>query len=183
MEVKGVSFESLRMFVLEKFGEKERDRWLNALSPNARDACANPIVSKWYPMKEYVESMKKICELFYDGDPHGAWDLGRSDASYGMKGIYKAFARVASTEFVLGRAKLILPLYYRPCKLEVIEKSKGHALLRITEFPEMDEFNELNIGGFIEGTGKICGAKNIRVEITNSLAKGGPYTEYEGSWG
>ena len=108
--------------------------------------------------------------------------MGRSDADYRLKGIYKAFIRIATVGFVISRVKMILPMYFRPSILKVTEKSKKDVTLRIVEFPEFDEYIELIIGGFMERTTELRRCRGVSVEIPKSVTKADPYTEYRVSW-
>jgi len=183
MDVKGVTLESGKKFVIDNFGEEGYNQWMSSLDSDVRDAYAESIVTKWYLMRRnYVEPRKKVCELFYGGDLKGLWDMGRSDADHGLKGIYKAFIRIATVGFVISRAKMILPMYFRPSVLKVTEKSKKDVTIRIVEFPEFDEYVELIIGGFMERTTELCRCKGVNVEIPKSVTKADPYTEYHVSW-
>lgn len=184
MEVNGAAVLSLPLFVKTRFGEEGFQRWLDALSGQAREVFSTPIFqSSWYPMKEIlVEPTRSICELFYHGDLKGAWDCGRHSADHGLRGIYKVFVRLSSPEFLINKASVILPTYYRPSRMLVIENKKGLAIVRVLDFPEMDTVIELRMAGWMERALEISGCKNVRMTIACSLTEGAPYTEFHGSW-
>jgi hypothetical protein len=184
MEVNGAAVLSLPLFIKAEHGEEAFQRWLDSLPEQARNVFSTPIFqSAWYPMKEIlVEPTKKICELFYGGDLKGAWDCGRYSADHGLRGIYKIFVRLSSPEFLINKASIILPTYYRPSKMKVIENAKGHAIVRVIEFPEMDKVIELRMAGWMERALEISGCKDVHMKLICSLTEGAPYTEFEGSW-
>jgi hypothetical protein len=122
MEVNGAAVVSLPLFIKDRYGEEGFRRWLDSLSEQSREIFSLPVFqSSWYPMKEIlVEPTKKLCELFFDGNLKGAWVCGRHSADHGLRGIYKVFVRLSSPEFLINKASVILPTYYRPSKMKVI---------------------------------------------------------------
>jgi hypothetical protein len=184
MEVNGAAVISLPLFIKEKFGEQGLQRWLEALPEQARNVYSTPIFqSAWYPMKDIlVDPTKKLCELFYNGDLQGAWDCGRFSADHGLRGIYKIFVRLSSPEFLINKASIILPTYYRPSTMQVVENAQGHAIVRVVDFPEIDKVIELRMGGWMERALEISGCKDVQMKIVCSITEGAPYTEFQGSW-
>lgn len=184
MLVKGTAVLTLPLFIQSKFGEDAFQDWLSHLTAQARDVYTSSILpTNWYPVKEIlVEPTRKVCELFYKGSMDGAWELGRFSAEHGLKGIYKVFVKFGSVQFMIRRATTILPTYYDSCRIDVVHFSGKHTVLHITKFQSPDEIIEQRIGGWMERALEICGCNGIKVDITKSLAKGDPVTEYHISW-
>ena len=184
MEVKGTAIVTVPLFIKERFGEGGLNRWVNALTPEARKVYPNSILaSNWYPLKEVlIEPLHKICGLFYAGDPKGARESGRFSADYSLKGIYKIFVKLGSPEFMLRRAGSILPMYYTPSEMKVVESRKGQGIMQITKFPEMDQVLEIRIVGWMERAVEISGGKQPHIKITKSLTAGDPLTEFLATW-
>lgn len=184
MEAKGTAALALMAFVKSKFGEQRFNEWLAALSPQAKAVYSAPVLSSsWFPIKEILsEPTKVICDMFYGGQVTGAFECGKFSADHALKGIYRMFVQLGSPQFIIDRATVVLPTYYRPSKLEITGKSKNGVVLRITEFPESDKYIENRIAGWVEGALVICGCKNLQVKITASKAAGQPYTEISSSW-
>jgi hypothetical protein len=180
MEAKGTAIEILPKFVEDRFGPGSLKEWISVLPEEARREFSDGILSfRWYPLKTIlVVPTLRVCQLFYDGDTRGALDIGRFSAEYALKGIYKVFLKVRSPEFLIDRASRILPTYYRPSAMEVVEASEGRCTLRVTDFQEMDEVIELRIKGWIEKAGEIAGGRNIACSIRESLTKSSPHTDF-----
>jgi len=115
MNVKGTALAVLPIFIESKFGQEGLNKWLESLNSEAvalyQDS--NTIkVNQWYPLKEsYLEPTAALCELFYDNDPKGAWEVGRFSADYALKGVYKAFVKMTSVSFFIMRASLLMTTY------------------------------------------------------------------------
>ena len=184
MDVNGTAVISIPLFIKSKFGEEKFKFWLDSLSPEAYDVYKTSVFpSLWYPMKEIlIEPTKNICDLFYNGSLNGAWESGRFSAEYGLKGIYKMFVKLSSPEFLIKKASVILPTYYRPSAMKVIENTKGYAMVRVTEFLEMEKVIEHRMGGWMERALEICGCQEVKMEITKSITTGDPYTEFQSTW-
>jgi len=183
-EVKGATIKDFPRYVKEILGEEAYQKWLSTLPDESKKIFSSQILSsKWYSFRYCdLEPQKKIAELFYNNDPISAQKVGRWQADSAFTGIYKAFVKIGSPSFIISNASNLMTTFYRPTKLEVVEKEKNHVKIRITQFPEIEEITEQNIYGFIIRTMEICGCHNIQAKVNFSLAKGDAFTEIEGSW-
>jgi hypothetical protein len=184
MKVKGSAIETLPIFIKDEFGDDNYEKWLSSLSSEAREVYKSRInTSAWYPLKQtLLEPTKKICELFYKGNIKGAWESGRFSAEKGLKGVYKMFIKFGSVQFLLKKASTILPTYFDPSHIDILEMEDKNALLHITQFEDADIVVDNRIGGWVERALEISGCNNIKVDIRKSLAKGDPVTELKLAW-
>lgn len=184
MKVKGSAVTTLPLFIKETFGEEAFQKWLEALSPEAKDTYSVPILTtNWYPLKTILsEPTQKICELFYNGNIKGAWESGRFSAEHGLRGVYKVFIKFGSVHFLIKKASTILPSYYEPSSIEVIEFGDKKSIVHITKFEDADKTIDQRIGGWMERALEISGCKNVKVDITKSITKGDPITEFKLAW-
>lgn len=184
MQVKGSAIAPMPKFITEKHGESGCQRWLDALTPDAKQVYSGRIMANnWYPFKELmVEPTAKMCELFYGGNVRGATEAGRYSADIGLTGVYKIFVKVGSPDFIMKRASSIMAGYYTPSQLNVIESGPGKAVIHITQFPEPSTLVEARISGWMQRALEINGCKNVMVRITRSLTKKDPVTEFAVNW-
>ena len=184
VEVKGTAIVTVPLFIKERFSEGGLNQWINALTPEARKVYqTSALVSSWYPLKELlIEPLRKMCALFYAGDLKGAKESGRFSADYSLKGIYKIFVKLSSPEFIVRRAGSILPMYYTPSEMKVVESRKGQGIVQITKFPDMDQVLEIRIAGWMERALEISGGKQPNIRITRSLTAGDPLSEFLATW-
>ena len=184
MEVKGTAIATVPLFIKERFGEGGLNQWTDALTPEACKVYqASVLVSSWYPLKEVlIQPLRKMCDLFYAGDLKGARESGRFSADYSLKGIYKIFVKLGSPEFMVRRAGTILPMYYTPSEMKVVESRKGQGIMQITKFPDMDQVLEIRIAGWMERAIEISGGKQPNIKITRSLTAGDPLSEFLATW-
>jgi hypothetical protein len=184
MEVKGAAIVTIPLFIKERFSEGGLNQWISALTPEARKVYpASVLVSSWYPLKEFlVEPLRRMCDLLYAGDLKGARESGRFSADYSLKGIYKIFVKLGSPEFMLRRAGTILPIYYTPSEIKVVECHKGYGIMQITRFEGMDPVLETRIVGWMERAIEISGGKQANIKIARSLTAGDSLSEFVATW-
>ena len=182
MEVKGAAIVPMEKFITENFGEESYALWFDSLSQEAKEVYKAPFSAFWYPMKEIlIDPTEKICEILYEGNIKGAWECGRFSAQHALKGIYKIFIKFGSPGFLLSKASTILPQYYKPSDIKILNSEKNSATMQMM-FEESYNVLEYRIGGWIEAALEISGCKNVSVKINSSLAKGDEATEYSASW-
>jgi hypothetical protein len=184
VEVKGTAIITLPVFIKKRFGEGGFNQWIDALTPEARKVYQDQVFSSsWYPLKEvFIEPLRKMCSLFYAGDLKGARESGRFSADYSLKGIYKILVKLGSPESMLDRAGTIMGLYYNPSEIKVVERRKGHGIMQISNFPDMDRALEIRIVGWMERALEISGGKQPDIKVTKSLTAGDPLSEFIATW-
>ncbi|MCU0723082.1 MAG: hypothetical protein MUC63_05645 [Planctomycetes bacterium] len=184
MEVKGSAIATIRPFVKTAFGADGERRFLDSLSPGAKSVIASPILAtEWYPLKTaLVEPVARICDLFFRGDLEGARESGRFSADQGLRGIYRVFVKLGSPAVIVKKAGTILPTYYRPSAMEVLENGAGRAVVRMTQFPQRFRVVEERICGWMQRAIEISGGKSVRVEVPVSMTEGDGVTEFRITW-
>jgi hypothetical protein len=184
MQVKGTALASIPKFVRKNHGKEGLELWLSKLAPEVRTIFEETLKeSAWYPLKELVVTPTAVfCQLFYNWDYKGAWELGRYSADQGLRGINRLSIKFVSPEVLINKAITLLPSYYTPSTLEVVENRENLAVVRITEFPEIDKVIEYRIGGWMEAALEMSGCWNIMVEMTKAMTRNAPFTEYRMTW-
>jgi len=184
MEVKGTVLQSLHKFVEHRFHSSGVERWLQALSPEARALYTGPIISSgWYPITPMLaDPTQRLCDIFYGGNLRGAWESGGFSADDGLRGIYRMFVVAGSPRFIISKGATVLSTFYRPTTIEVIKSEPKSVVFHITGFPEPHATLEHRIAGWMERGLVICGCKNQKVVTGQVMSQGAPYSEYFCSW-
>ncbi len=184
METKGAAIASIPEFVKTRFGEDGLRSWLRSLPRLSHDVYAFPInLNVWYPLVPIMSvPTRVICDLFYRGDISGASEAGRFSADFALHGIYRIFVKIGSIDSLIKRASVILPTYYRPSSIEVVESQKNRVVLRIVRFYELDAIVERRITGWIQRAVEIAGGVSAETAVTCSLTEGAKYTEILITW-
>lgn len=185
MMVSGKALVIIPKFVKKKFGKESFENWLAKITPEAREVYMHKIdEDKWYPLRTImVEPTANIAQLFFKWDlDAAAHALGAYSAEYKFKGLMKVFVKIPSPNFFLGKGAEYLNDYYKPCSLEIPENSPGRTVIRITNFPEMEQTVESRIKGWIQRGVELNGAKEIKVDIPRSMLRFDPVSEFVVTW-
>jgi hypothetical protein len=183
MEVKGTAVRPTPLFVRQRFKDRF-DEWLDGLSEISRKIMSDKISTEaWYDLDQaMIEPTRKICDLFFGGASKGAWEVGRFSADYSLWGLYRLFVKIGSPLHLIEKATQVFSTYYRPSRMEISERGRNHAVARILEFSEPNLLVEMRIGGWIERALEISGCTDVQSDITHSLARGDPYTQFISEW-
>lgn len=184
MEIKGTAVVAIRDFVREKYPGKFK-LWFDLLPEESKVIFASPVdFTKWYSL-EYAAATptRAIAKIFFNNDmKKGAWESGRYSAEVALKGIYKIFVRVSSPSYLIARASRVFSTYYKPCEMKTIKNDGNNLVLQISEMPNIEKVIEYRIAGWIEKALEISGSKDIKVEISKSVAQGDAITEFNITW-
>jgi hypothetical protein len=99
-----------------------------------------------------------------------------------LNGVYKVFVKLATPQFIIGRAGKILPSYYDPAELAVQETGPKHVVLNITRLPVNDHVLEARIFGWIQKALEVTGCQNVQINPVKSMAKGDSITQLMITW-
>jgi hypothetical protein len=184
MQVKGTGLVTTRDFVKEKYPNRY-DEWLHSL-PAESQKIYNGLLMKagWFPMKEgYLVPMEHIVKLFYHGDEAKGGDaLGHFSAEMALTGIYKAFLLIVSPLDLMRRATSMMSTYYEPSKIEVKERSQKQVVMTIEESPGITRAFEYRVAGWCKRALELSNCKNVRYEVTQSVATGSHFTTIVFNW-
>lgn len=181
MQARGKAVAAVPKFIIKNFGKKEYEKWLEVLSGVAHNIYALSIDNdEWYPLKEtIIEPCANIAQLFYSWDlKKAAWELGRFSADNAIGGVSRFFGKKSNAGAFLNKVKEYMSEYYRPVTVEVIDEGDTAALLKVTQFPEMENTMKYRIAGWVERALEITGCKEVQVEITSSPGS----TDFKLSW-
>jgi len=183
MEVKGTAIKSIPDFVRAKHNS-EYPNFIKSLPVGSRDILRDVIITNhWYPLKEsLIDPIIAIGNLFYKTPNEAAWTMGRYSASVALKGIYALYVKIGTPSHLIERASKVFAAYFQPSELHVASSSKGELNVHITKFQGIHEVVEYNIAGWMQHALEISGCKEVSIDISRSMTKGHPYTEFRIRW-
>jgi len=184
MEVKGTAVKSIKEFVENKHPNQYTE-WINTMPEVSQKIMKGGIFANdWYPMKDAaVSPTLALAKLFYNNDhKKAALESGRYSAEMGLKGVYKIFVRITTPNYLMQRAGRVFTSYYSPSDIAVVHSHEKGLTLHITKFPEPEEIIEYRIAGWCEKALEFTNCKNVKANITRSLAKGDNFTEIVINW-
>jgi uncharacterized protein (TIGR02265 family) len=184
MEIKGLSVKSIPEFVKKNYPERYKE-WINALPEESKKIFTDFIkVNEWYPIVAGLTlPIRTVGKVFYENDwKKAVWEMGRFSASEALTGIYKIYVRFGTPRHIIDRAGRVMSAYFSNSEIKVSESTKNRLTFHIVRFDQPDEAIEYNIAGWIERALEISGSKNVKIEITKSLARKDALTEFLITW-
>jgi hypothetical protein len=183
LKLRGTGVLALPAFIQSKFPDRFHE-WLDSLPEESAAIHKSRLLAfELYSVRDaLIVPTEKMCELFYGGNEHGAWESGHFSASYALNGIYKVFFRFGKPQFIIDRASRVFSTYYSEGTLRVAESSSNGCVLKLENFPTAYRVVEMNIAGWAKGALELMGKKDITVELTRRGTKGDAFTEYVVEW-
>lgn len=183
MEIKGTVVKSIKDYV-EQLHSSKFNEWMSNLPEESKNIFSNSIyATSWYPVEPAaIIPTEVLGKLIFKSVEKGAIESGRYSAETGLNGIYKVFIRILTPSYLIQRASKILPTFYRPSNIEIIELNSKSAILQISEFGKPHEVLEKRIEGWIMKALEITKCKNLKIDAPQSMTKGDPVTELKISW-
>lgn len=182
--VRGELVKRVTKFVKWKFGEKEYERWVDSLSPQAKLIYKNEVSSlDWYPLvPAHDEPLLSICNMFYDGSMIGIKDISERDYFSTIPAFVKFFAKLLPKSLVLSFSNSIFALYFSPVKLEIVKNRNRMLILHMRGLSEMTETLEYTMYYWVGIFIKDISNKKASIEMTKVVTRGDLYTEFILKW-
>lgn len=182
-QVKGTAVLASIRFIKETFGEEGLATVKARLSPEDQERIDGVILaSAWYPVSFLLAVMQAAKAEFSTKMPDLVTQMGRASADYAHTTVYKLVFKVGSTQWIISKASAIFSNYYDNGKMVVLESGSGFANVEVRDFGEpAPEFCE-RIGGWIERTFELSGAKNVQLRHVKCVCTGAKACRFEGTW-
>jgi hypothetical protein len=99
-----------------------------------------------------------------------------------LRGIYKAFVKLGSPEFVIKRIAAVHATYFQGVPIEVQIQGNGRALVTYTGFEKQHRIMGFAIVGFFKKALEISGAKDVAIYFSVPIEEGKSYSELSIAW-
>jgi hypothetical protein len=171
MRTKMVQHRNVIEFIKNRFGDQGWQKVLNRLSDEDKDVALHRSkeVASWVDLDIHVRLLSVIVNELSGGKEDILLETGEWVAARDLKGIYKAFIMIVSTEFMLRRSSTIFHTFYDEGGMEVKTLAPGNVECIFNGFTKQQRLIELTIKGWFAGAAKLSGAKDIKLDITTSL--------------
>ncbi|HTQ60689.1 MAG TPA: hypothetical protein VMI32_10725 [Candidatus Solibacter sp.] len=99
-----------------------------------------------------------------------------------LTGIYKAFLKIGSPEFVIQRIAAVHATYFQGVSVEVNLQGKGKALIKYIGFQPQHSIMGYAILGFFKKALELSGAKDAVIQFVTPIDDGKSYAELSLTW-
>ena len=180
--VKGTAVDASMRYVRERFGEAALAGVMGALPPADGSALGQGVLaSSWYPMDAFLRFMQEAERQLGSRERDLTRRMGRTSSEYSIKGVYKAFFKFGSPEFIISRAAAVFGSYYDTGEMKVVESEGKHAVIELAAFAGAPQFCE-RVYGWMERTLELAGAKSVRLVHAACVHRGDALCRYEATW-
>lgn len=184
MMVKGTAVRAVRGYVTEQFGSSGCERWLAALPEGSRILFTGSVLaSGWYPARDgVIEPLRTMCDTFYRGDLAAARRQGRFSADQDLRGVYRAFVKVASPQFLIRNVAAIWGSYYTDTQAAAVPTGERSVRLEVRGVDPDNPYNQHAIAGWVERALEICGCREVAIAMDNQPAGGRGNYRFDITW-
>lgn len=181
--VKGSALIPGYKYILKHYGKKGLDKVTSQMDPkDVKPIQEKLLTSKWYPYRTFIGLMRASDDFFGKGDNSFIIDLGCLCAKEGLSTIYKLFIKLGNPNQTIAKSVQMWHLSFEPGSLEILKNEKGHAVVRLSDWPEpRKEFCMAYVGG-IKGALELAGASEVVVKETRCACLGDKYCEWDITW-
>ena len=191
---RGTYYTALRAFLKERFGTGAWDELLAALDPRDRVQVESAVSIAWTDIYLRMRVTAAFVRLFgvqaareeSDETRKAGFDLlvdfGHFEAEKDLTTTQRVFLRMANPAYVLEKAGQYWSRFYDWGDLKVDRKAKTHAVAKLLDSAVVDELFCIHLVAYIERMFQLVGAKVVRVEHTECLARGDLACIFDVKW-
>ena len=174
VQIKGSAIKETINQIQSRAGEEALQKILGLLDEETRTICQNEVFSSsWYPLDVFTRFLE--VEIRVTRGSEGVIERQ-------LRGIYKAFVKLGSPEFVIKRIAAVHATYFQGVPIEVQLQAHGKAVVRYTGFEKQHRIIGFAIMGFFKKALEISGATDVVLCFTVPIDEGKAFSELSISW-
>lgn len=183
VQIKGSAIKETISQIKSRAGEQAFQKILGLLDEETRTICQNEVVSSsWYPLDVFTRFLEVEIRVLADGKEEMVTRGSEVIIEKQLRGIYKAFVKLGSPEFVIKRIAAVHATYFLGVPIEVQLQGHGKAVVRYTGFEKQHRIMGFAIIGFFKKALEISGAKDVVLRFTVPIEEGKAFSELSISW-
>jgi hypothetical protein len=183
VQIKGSAIKETIQQIKSRNGEEAFQKILGLLDEETRKICQGEIFSSsWYPLDLFCRFLEVEIRVLADGKEEMVTRGSEAVIERQLRGIYKAFVKFGSPEFVIKRIAAVHATYFQGVPIEVHTPGKGTALVRYTGFERQNRIMGFAIIGFFKKALEISGAKEVNIHFSVPIEEGKPFCELSIAW-
>jgi hypothetical protein len=183
VQIKGSAIQETINQVKHRSGEDALERILGLLDEDARKVFSNQIsTSSWYPLDFFARFLEVEIKVLAAGNEEMVTRGSEAVIERQLRGIYKAFVKLGSPEFVIKRIAAVHATYFDGVPIEVEMPAPRSASVRYRGFQKQHRIMGFAIIGFFKKALEISGAKNVTTRFTVPIEAGQEFAELSITW-
>jgi hypothetical protein len=176
VQIKGTAIKDTIEQIKSRAGEPAFQKILGLLDDETRKVLEGEVFSStWYSLDLFTRFLE-------DGNEEMVTRGSEAVIERQLRGIYKAFVRLGSPEFVIKRIAAVHATYFQGVPIEVQILGKGRALVKYTGFEKQHRIMGFAIVGFFKKALEISGAKDVAIYFSVPIEEGKGHSELSIAW-
>ncbi len=183
VQIKGSAIKETINQIKTRSGEDAFQKILGLLDEETRKICEGEIfASTWYSLDLFTRFLEIEIRVLADGNEEMVTRGSEAVIERQLRGIYKAFVKLGSPEFVIKRIAAVHATYFQGVPIDVQLQGHGKALIKYTGFEKQHRIMGFAIIGFFKKALEISGAKDLVIYFATPIEEGKGYSELSISW-
>jgi hypothetical protein len=183
VQIKGSAIQETLKQILRRSGDDALNKILALLDDQARTVLKREIfASTWYPLDVFTRFLEMEIKVLAAGDENMVTRGSEAVIERQLRGIYKAFVKLGSPEFVIKRIAAVHATYFEGVPIEVDLPAPRSANIRYTGFQKQHRIMGFAIIGFFRKALEISGAKDVAIHFTVPIEEGKEFAELSITW-
>jgi hypothetical protein len=183
VQIKGSAIKETIDQIKSRAGEAAFQKILGLLDDETRAICQGDIFSSsWYPLDHFTRFLEIEIKVLADGKEEMVTRGSEAVIERQLRGIYKAFVKLGSPEFVIKRIAAVHATYFQGVPIEVQLEGNNRALVKYTGFEKQHRIMGFAIVGFFKKALEISGAKDVVIYFSTPIEEGKSYSELSIAW-
>ncbi|HTB92084.1 MAG TPA: hypothetical protein VK728_04585 [Candidatus Sulfotelmatobacter sp.] len=184
VQIKGSAIKETINQIKARSGEDALQKIFGLLDEETLKVCQGEIYSStWYPLDLFTRFLEVEIRVLADGKEEMVTRGSEAVIEKQLRGIYKAFVKLGSPEFVIKRIAAVHETYFQGVPIEVHVQGPGKAVVRYKGFEKQHRIMGFAIIGFFKKALEISGAKDVALRFTVPIEQGGEFAELSIAWG
>ena len=184
VQIKGSAIKETINQIKARSGEDALQKIFGLLDEETLTICRGDIYSSsWYPLDIFTRFLEIEIKVLADGREEMVTRGSEVVIEKQLRGIYKAFVKFGSPEFVINRIAAVHATYFQGVPIDVQLVGQGKAVVRYTGFGKQHRIMGFAIIGFFKKALEISGAKDVVLRFTVPIEEGKEFAELSIAWG
>src|SRR5580700_298476 len=183
VQIKGSAIKETIAQIKRRSGEAAFQKILGLLDEETRKIFEAEIFSStWYPLDFFTRFLEIEIKVLADGNEDMVTRGSEAVIERQLRGIYKAFVKLGSPEFVIKRIAAVHATYFQGVPIEVQLHGHGRAIVKYTGFEKQHRIMGFAIVGFFKKALEISGAEDVAIYFSVPIEDGNGYSELAIAW-
>jgi hypothetical protein len=183
VQIKGSAIKETIDQVKRRSGDAAFQKIIGLLDDETRKIFEGEIFSStWYPLDLFTRFLEIEIRVLADGNEEMVTRGSEVVIERQLRGIYKAFVKLGSPEFVIKRIAAVHATYFQGVPIEVQLEGNNRALVRYSGFEKQHRIMGFAIVGFFKKALEISGAKDVVIRFSVPIEEGKEFSELSIAW-